>query len=209
MSFTRPQPPRTGELLAERFRLGALRHRGRRSLVFEAWDQVLGEAVAVKVVLDGIGRARRELIRSRGLPHPNVCRIHELHLHGALPFLVMELLAPLGADLLIDARGRLKISPRQEGVLGSEAMKLDPILEELEAAAAKLGVKVSYEPLAETVGGGGLCKVKGSYRVILSNRATLGEKVATLAKSLATVGAGEVFLSPPAREIVERYLPAA
>jgi len=89
-------------------------------------------------------------------------------------------------------------------------MKLEPILEELEGAAAKLGVKVSYETLAETVGGGGLCKVKGTYRVIIERRATVGEKVATLAKSLAHLGAEAVFLSPPARELVDRYqAPAA
>lgn len=204
---------RPGDVLAGRFRLGVRLHRGWRAEVFEAWDEALGEAVAVKVVLDGLASARRELLVSRALPHPNVCRIHELHLHhqgaNAIPFLVMELLQPIGADLLIDGRGRLKIAPRHASVLGSSAMKLEPILDELEAAATKLGVKVSYEPLAETVGGGGLCKVKGTYRVILSNRATTSEKVVILAKSLATVGAEEVFLSPPAREIVERYLPTA
>lgn len=209
MTKARLSVPRPGEILARRFRLGAVLHRGWRAVVFEAYDEDLGAQVAIKVVLDGIDSARRELLLSRTMAHPNVCRIHELHLHGPIPFLVMERLQPIGADLLIDARGRLKIAPRHAAVLGSNTMKLEPILEELETAAAKLGVKVSYEPLAETVGGGGLCKVKGSYRVILSNRATLGEKVATLAKSLATVGTEQVFLSPSAREIVDRYVPTA
>jgi hypothetical protein len=87
-------------------------------------------------------------------------------------------------------------------------VKLEPILDELEAVAARLGVKVSYEVLAETVAGGGLCKVKGAYRVIIEKRGTVGEKVVTLARALAGVGRmDEVFLSPAAREIVERYAP--
>jgi hypothetical protein len=84
-------------------------------------------------------------------------------------------------------------------------MKMEPILEELEAAAAKLGVKVSYEVLAETVGGGGLCKVKGSWRVIVEKRGTVGEKAATLAKALAALDTEGIFLGPAARDLVDRY----
>jgi hypothetical protein len=84
-------------------------------------------------------------------------------------------------------------------------MKLEPILEELEAAAAKLNVKVSYEALQETVGGGGLCKVKGAYRVIIEKRGTTGEKVVTLAKALSSLDIDSVFLSPAARDIVDKY----
>ena len=83
-------------------------------------------------------------------------------------------------------------------------MKMEPILEELEAAADKLGVKVTYEALAETAFGGGLCKVKGSFRVIIDKRGTTGEKAVTLARALARVGADGVFLSPAARELVDR-----
>ncbi|MBI4509672.1 MAG: hypothetical protein HY698_08535 [Deltaproteobacteria bacterium] len=86
-------------------------------------------------------------------------------------------------------------------------MKMEPILEELEACAVKLGVKVSYESLAETVGGGGLCKVKGTYRVIIDKRSTVGEKVVTLAKALVDVGSGDLELSPEAREVVDRLRP--
>jgi hypothetical protein len=84
-------------------------------------------------------------------------------------------------------------------------MKMEPVLSDLETAAAKLGVKVTYEVLAETVGGGGLCKVKGAYRVILDKRATAGEKAVTLAKALAALDTEGVFLTPAARDLVERY----
>jgi hypothetical protein len=88
-------------------------------------------------------------------------------------------------------------------------MKMEPILEELEAAAGKLGVKVTYEGLAETAFGGGLCKVKGLYRVIIDKRGTPGEKAITLARALAQVGTEGIFLSPAARDLVERNGTAA
>ena len=83
-------------------------------------------------------------------------------------------------------------------------MKMEPILSELEACAEKLGVRVSYEALAETAFGGGLCKVKGVYRVIIDKRGTPAERAVTLAKALAQVGTEGVFLSPAARDLVER-----
>lgn len=83
--------------------------------------------------------------------------------------------------------------------------KMEPVLADLEAAAHKLGVKVSYELLAETVGGGGLCKVKGVYRVIIEKRGTTGEKAATLARALSALDTEGVFLSPAARDMVDHY----
>ena len=84
-------------------------------------------------------------------------------------------------------------------------MKMEPILEELEQVATKLAVRVSYEVLAEAVGGGGLCKVKGVHRVIIDRRATAGEKVATLARALAGLEIDGVFMTPAARDLVDRY----
>jgi hypothetical protein len=84
-------------------------------------------------------------------------------------------------------------------------MKLEPVLEELEGAAEKLAVKVRYEPLATTVGHGGLCKVNGEYRVIIDKRASTAERVATLAKSLGALDTSGLFLSPRARQTLQRY----
>jgi hypothetical protein len=83
--------------------------------------------------------------------------------------------------------------------------KLDNVLTDLEAAAEKLGIKVTYEALQETVGGGGLCKVKGSFRVIIDKRGTVGEKLSTLARALSNFDLGGIFLSPAARDIVEQH----
>jgi hypothetical protein len=64
-------------------------------------------------------------------------------------------------------------------------MKPEAMLELLEAVAAQLSIKVSYEPLQASVGHGGLCRVKGQYRVIIDKRAVPDERVTTLANALA------------------------
>jgi len=64
-------------------------------------------------------------------------------------------------------------------------VKAQAILDTLEDAATRLGVRVSYESLLATVGHGGLCRVRGEYRVIIDRRATPEERVVTLAGALA------------------------
>ena len=83
-------------------------------------------------------------------------------------------------------------------------MRMEPVLEDLESAASKMGVKVTYEILQDTIAGGGLCKVNGAYRVIIEKRGTVGEKAVTLAKALAALDTETVFLTPAARELVDK-----
>src|SRR5262249_34081854 len=88
-------------------------------------------------------------------------------------------------------------------------MKNEQILEELERAAEKVGLKVSYETLGgDVVGQGGLCKVKGQWRVIVDRHATAGEKVSLIAQALAGFDLEGVYLSPEVREFVDRKKPA-
>lgn len=84
-------------------------------------------------------------------------------------------------------------------------MRNEDVLQELEAAATALGVKVSYEALQAIGGAGGMCRVKGQYRIIIDKRAQVGERVATLAQGLAQVGASELELSSQARDLVRHY----
>ena len=85
-------------------------------------------------------------------------------------------------------------------------MKPEAVLELLEKTAEQLGIRVSYEALAMVVGmHGGLCKVKGAYRVIVDKRATAEERVITLATALAKFDTSELELAPKAREILRRY----
>lgn len=85
-------------------------------------------------------------------------------------------------------------------------MKTEVMLELLEGAAAQLGVKVTYEPLqmASATGAmrGGLCKVKGQYRVIVDKRATDEERVVTLAAALGRFDISELELPAPVRNAI-------
>ncbi len=84
-------------------------------------------------------------------------------------------------------------------------MKPEVLLELLEAVADQLGIKVSYEPLQTSVVHGGLCRVKGTYRVIVDKRATSEERVTTLATALATFDTTELELSPKVRHVLKLH----
>jgi hypothetical protein len=84
-------------------------------------------------------------------------------------------------------------------------MKPEVVLELLENTADQLGIRVSYEPLATTVMHGGLCKVKGAYRIIIDKRATAEERVITLATALSTFDTTELELPAKVREILRQY----
>ena len=88
-------------------------------------------------------------------------------------------------------------------------MKPEVMLELLENAADQLGIKVSYEPLQtsgiQTGLRGGLCKVKGEWRVIIDKRATDEERVATLAGAVARFDTTELELSQKVREVLHLH----
>ena len=84
-------------------------------------------------------------------------------------------------------------------------MKQEVLLEHLEAAAEQLGIRVSYEPLQMKglpTSHGGLCRVKGSYRIIVDKRATTEERVTTVATALARVDTTALELDAKVREML-------
>jgi hypothetical protein len=83
-------------------------------------------------------------------------------------------------------------------------MKIDDTLKELEAVAEKKGIRVAYEAIGGELGSGGLCKVKGEYRIIVDKRATQGERVAVLTRSLASFSLDDVFVAPEVRDLIAR-----
>lgn len=88
-------------------------------------------------------------------------------------------------------------------------MKPEVLLELLEGVADQLEVKVSYETL-QTSGlsqwHGGLCRVKGTYRIIVDKRATTEERVTTLATALATFDTSELELSQKVRDVLKLHV---
>ena len=83
-------------------------------------------------------------------------------------------------------------------------MRAEQLIEILENAAQQLGVRVQYEALAAAgpTGGGGLCKVKGEWRVIIDKKTAPSERAAILADALATMDTEGIFLPPKVREML-------
>jgi hypothetical protein len=82
-------------------------------------------------------------------------------------------------------------------------MKPEQMTEVLEQAAHQLGIKVRYETLTgETMGAGGLCKIRGEWAVIIDRRANASDRAALLVESLASFDTDSVFLPPELREAV-------
>jgi hypothetical protein len=84
-------------------------------------------------------------------------------------------------------------------------MKPEQLTEALESAAQKLGVQVKYEALAATgvSSGGGLCKVRGEWWVIIDKKLSPHEKVSILADALATMDTTALELPTKVRELLE------
>lgn len=83
-------------------------------------------------------------------------------------------------------------------------MKPDVMLQKLEDAATQMRVKVSYDAMSAAIGHGGLCRVKGEYRVIIDKRASTEERVTVLASALARVDQTGVELAADLRELIDQ-----
>lgn len=93
-----------GSVLANRYELRAILGKGGMGLVYRAFDRLLEEEVAIKVLRtdhsanpDTVRRFRGEIKLARKVSHPNVCRIHDYGEQGPLGYISMEILA--GQDL--------------------------------------------------------------------------------------------------------------
>ena len=78
------------------------------------------------------------------------------------------------------------------------------MVELLESVAVQLGVNVSYEAL-QAGSSGGLCRVKGEYRLIVDKRAPLGDRIATLAQGLAQLDWAGLDLPPRVQARLRQY----
>lgn len=102
--------------------------RGSWAIVYDAAHRVSGEVVALKWMFDADATAalKREFRIARGLVHPNLVRLHEMHHEQAGAFFTMERV--LGGDIVSrclrvqDAEARLKLVRRLFGDL-AEALE--------------------------------------------------------------------------------------
>lgn len=85
--------------------------------------------------------------------------------------------------------------------------KIPELLAELEEAAKQLDVRVTYEAMTGELGSGGLCKVKGQWRVIVDKRATPGDRLSILALALSRIPRDGLTLSPAADKLLSDVRP--
>ncbi len=122
---TWPQTLTVGETVNGRFRIDRFIARGGMGEVYQAWDLLLNETVALKTIVctgldDGrlLARLRAEVQLARKVSHPNVCRIMEFGHHHreyrkqweTIPFLTMEFLGGETLAARVRARGPMKVA---------------------------------------------------------------------------------------------------
>jgi hypothetical protein len=82
-------------------------------------------------------------------------------------------------------------------------MKPEQMTESLEQAATQLGIQVRYDTMTgDAAGGGGLCKVKGVWCVIMDRKTPPAERAAMLIDALAGFDTDAVFLPPQLRDAI-------
>jgi tetratricopeptide (TPR) repeat protein len=124
------------DVLAGRYEIGAAIGEGGAGRVFRAWDRVLGEEVAIKILRPDLAanarwirRLAREVKVARAIRHPNVCRVFDFGWADGLCFITMELAAN---GTLRDVVERLRASA------GPGAADPEPLWAERLAAARAL-----------------------------------------------------------------------
>ena len=119
----RPLTLARGERIVDRYDIVRFIARGGMGEVYEAYDSVLRETVALKTLIctaldnsHAMSRLRAEVRLARQVTHPNVCRIMEFGVHRpvreqgrpreAIPFLTMEFLRERHSTRELSERGR-------------------------------------------------------------------------------------------------------
>lgn len=107
-----------GDVLCDRFRIDSFLGCGGMGEVYEAFDSLLSEEIAVKTIRAGLAREgwrvdllRREVRRARKVAHPSVCRMYDLFTHqgsaGPVYFITMEILRGEMLDVYLRRMGPL------------------------------------------------------------------------------------------------------
>jgi serine/threonine-protein kinase len=125
-------------LLAGRYRVDERLGRGGMGTVYRAFDLVLEEDVALKLLRPDVAAApamaarfRSEIKLARRVSHWNVCRIHEYGEEGTVRFISMELVRGETLGALLARRGRLPTA---------EALELAAQVADGLAAIHKVGI---------------------------------------------------------------------
>jgi serine/threonine-protein kinase len=116
--------PRTGDVIAGKYRVDGFIARGGMGAVLSATHQVTGRRLALKWLLcdpahdaEASHRLVREARAAARVRHPNVVDVYDIGEHEGALFLVMELLQGDTLSALLHARGKLDVQTTLELLL--------------------------------------------------------------------------------------------
>ena len=88
------------------------------------------------------------------------------------------------------------------------SLKDETIIDYLEELAEKLDVKIRYEAIQQEDDlpymAGGLCLLRGEYVLIINSKASLKERMNTLAMALKHFDLSQIYVRPVLRELLDR-----
>lgn len=104
---------KAGDVLGDRYEIRKVIGQGGMGAVYEAFDRVLKESVALKVLLPSLVRDAHALERfvreariSRQLTHQNIVRVHDMIMLDGSPCISMEFVVGTSLRKLLDSRWR-------------------------------------------------------------------------------------------------------
>jgi hypothetical protein len=87
-------------------------------------------------------------------------------------------------------------------------MDQETIIDQLEELAGRFGIQIRYEPIKQDEDlvriVGGLCLLRGEYVVIIDSKATMRDKIRTLAEAVKYFDLDQVYIRPALRELLDK-----
>ncbi len=82
------------------------------------------------------------------------------------------------------------------------------IIDYLEELAERFGIQIRYEAIKQDEDSinvvGGLCLLKGEYVLILNSKATVKDRIKTLAMAVKHFDLDQIYIRPVLRELLDR-----
>ena len=87
-------------------------------------------------------------------------------------------------------------------------MDEETVIDHLEELAERFGIPIRYEAIKQDEDSinvvGGLCLLKGEYVLIINSKATVKDRIRTLAMAVKHFDLDQIYIRPVLRELLDR-----